>query len=308
MCLFLYQGCYIDQPHEALLDPENRFGKSTVKILCYDYFHNPLPGVEVSINDTLSKITDGNGYVSFSNVLKGNLKIKFNKDGYSTFFIDTFLASGIPLELVEYLNFVPQIETSYVYSSVKRTYDILDSLRYDVNFIVKVLEKDSIDDISLASIKFDFGEFSFIKVYEGNFIKCSLNFNRLSSPLNIYDLIGENASIKIKDVYGESLIVKNLTLIRFVEYIPTIDYPYEAQQVDYPYIFKFRTDKPYYSSYINLSINDENDSIIFSDSFSIYDTLFVYEKILKEGEYRFNVRVYDLFGNFSENSVKFFSK
>ncbi|MEO0289294.1 MAG: hypothetical protein ABIN00_06620 [candidate division WOR-3 bacterium] len=308
MGLFLYQGCYIDQPHEALLDPENRFGKSTVKIICYDLFHNPLPGVVVSINDTLSKITDDIGSVYFSNVLKGNLRIKFEKDGYSTFYLDTLLASGIPLELVEYLNFIPQIETSYVYSSVKRTYDILDSLRYDVNFVVKILEKDSIDDISLASIEFDFGEYPFIKVYEGNFIKCSLNFNRMNSPLNIYDLIGENASVKIKDDYGESLIIKNLSLIRFVEYIPSIDYPGESQQIDYPYTFKFRTDKPYYSSYINLSIKDENDSTIFYDSCSIYDTLLVYDRILKEGEYRFVVRVYDLFGNFSENSVKFFSK
>jgi hypothetical protein len=307
-CIFLYQGCYIDQPHEALLDPENRFGKSTVKILCYDHFHNPLPEVEVIINDTLSKVTDINGYVSFSIILKGDIKIKFYKEGYSTLYLDTFLASGIPLELVEYLNFIPQVETSYVYSSVKRTYDILDSLSYDVNFIVKIQEKDSIDDISVASIKFDFGEYSFIKIYEGDFIKCSLNFNKISSPLNIYDLIGENASVKIIDGYGESLSVKNLSLIRFVEYIPSIYYPDEEQQMDYPYIFRFRTDKPYYSSYINLSIKDENDSIIFSDTCSIYDTLFVYDQILKEGGYRFVVRVYDLFGNFSENSVRFFSQ
>lgn len=307
-CFFLYQGCYIDQPHEALMDPENRFGKSTVRIFCYDHFHNPLPEVEVSINDTLSKKTDVNGFVFFSNVLKGDLRIKFYKDGYSTFYIDTFLKSGIPLELIEYLNFIPQIETSYVYSSVKRTYDVFDSLRYDVNFVVKVRENDSIDDISFASIKFDFGEYSFIKVYERDFIKCSLNFNKTNSPLNIYDLIGENASIKIKDSYGESLVVKNLSLIRFVEYIPYIDYPDEAQQIDYPYTFRFGTDKPYYSSFINLSIKDENDSTIFSDSFSIYDTLFIYDRILKEGEYKFFVRVYDLFGNFSENSVTFFSK
>jgi len=126
--------------------------------------------------------------------------------------------------------------------------------------------------------------------------------------LNLYDLIGEKGNIFIKDSYQESLKVKDLSLIRFVEYIPTIISPSEGEEFFYPYSFKFKSEKPYYSSYLNLSIIDVNGVTIFSDSFSIMDTMFVYNGSLKEGEYRFVVRVYDLFGNFSENSVTFFSK
>ncbi len=304
----LYSACYIDMPHSGLLDPENSFGKSTVKIKCYDRSHNPLPGVLVTINDTITKVSDDFGYVSFLNILKGDLKIRLSKDGYSTLYIDTILFSGIPLNLVEYLNFIPKVESSYVYSSVRKTFDVFDSLRFDVNFVVKVLEKDSIEDISEAFIYFDFGRYELMKVYDDGFIKCSLNFNKTNSPLNLYDLIGEKGNIFIKDSYQESLKVKDLSLIRFVEYIPTIISPSEGEEFFYPYSFKFKSEKPYYSSYLNLSIIDVNGVTIFSDSFSIMDTMFVYNGSLKEGEYRFVVRVYDLFGNFSENSVTFFSK
>ncbi|KUK86422.1 MAG: hypothetical protein XE03_1497 [candidate division TA06 bacterium 34_109] len=307
--LFLFfSSCYIDVPHNGLLDPENRFGKSTVKIECYDRSHNPLAGVLVTINDTITKVSDDFGCVSFLNLLKGNLRVKFFKDGYSTLYIDTILFSGVPLNLVEYLNFIPKVETSYVYSSVRKTYDIFDSLRFDVNFVIKVLEKDSIEDISEALVYFDFGRFELIKVNDEDFIKCSLNFNKSNSPMNLYDFIGEKGDIFIKDSFQESLRIKDLSLIRFVEYIPTIISPSEGEELVYPYSFKFKSEKPNYSSYLNLSIIDGNGVTIFTDSFSITDTLFIYNSSLKEGEYRFLVRVYDLFGNFSENSVTFFSK
>lgn len=304
---FTLTSCYIDVPHMSQFDPENRFAKGNIKIKCYDKLNNPLSDVKIVLNDSLISHTNDSGYFVFYNVLKGAVNLKFEKEGYSKIQMDTFLKPGITLNIDQQLNFIPVMETSYVYSSIKRVNDIFDSLSYNVNYVLKVVEKDMMDDIDTVRINFNFGDFYIPIFYQDDYLKCSLNFNQNNSPIPIYDLIGQNGVAYLVDTYGEKVYSRDLMLIRFVENLPQIISPYEGEQLIFPYNFKFKVEKPSYSTFIEILILDQFEKIILCDSLSVEDTLFVYPLPLKEGEYKFVIRNIDLFGNFSENFVNFYS-
>ncbi|MDD3803948.1 MAG: carboxypeptidase-like regulatory domain-containing protein [bacterium] len=298
-------SCYIDVPHDSRYDNLNPFGKASLSIYVKDKHGNPNQGALIILNDTLEFETDAEGEFYLGTVAKGVLRIRIHADGYRTFEMETTANTGEVLDIIATLNFIPVIEEFKAYSSVRKIKSFTDTLDYDVNYTGIIREMDGIEDIDSCVMTMDSVRFK-MEVFElDSFAACSLNFPEDNGFFQIYDLQGKKCRMDVYDKSGEIIKSGEANLVRFVESIPEITAPEEGGSFTLPDSVKWTFEEVLFESYFNLEIFNGEEQAYESNNIPSTKRSAYIGELLNEGSYRLYLRAYDVYGNFSENSVTF---
>ncbi|MFO8061942.1 MAG: hypothetical protein R6U31_03350 [bacterium] len=304
--LLTLPSCYIDMPHESKTDPLNPFGEGQVVFQVNDKRGRGLDNVLISAGpDTL--LTDSSGLAGPHEALKGSLSIAIDKTHYSAVRIDTVIETGDSIYVERTLNFKPSILEYLVTTSVVKTMSLTDSMDRFVTVNALIMERDGSKDIvrsdaslPLTDIRIDcISDSGGMLNYSGSIEEDTLSFN-------IFDLTGSIVSLYIEDSEGEWDSLSNRTVSRFVESIIDIVRPETGTDFNPPDTVKWLLDEPDYSTYISLIIEDRDSQIVFRcDSLSSSKRQFAIDSLFRSGRYLLKMRLYDIYGNYSQNSAIF---
>ncbi|HAV92524.1 TPA: hypothetical protein DCW38_05010 [candidate division WOR-3 bacterium] len=303
--VLLFFSCYIDVPHDSRYDTLNPFGKSSISIEVTDKDGMPMESAAVKLNDTLVFYTNEDGVFSIGTFTYGDILIKIEKDEYRTFEKDTLLKTGVPLSLTVRMNYIPVIENFHAYSSVRNIVSFEDTMEYNVNYTGLIKDKDGIGDIDSCIMNISGMKFKMNLSEEGALVKCSLNFSENNGYFQIYDLQGENSYMEVFDKSGERILSSNANLVRFIERLPIILYPEDGGVLSLPDTIKWKRTSELFESYFQMEIKDEFKTAFIADSINSADSALYIDTLLNENAYKMYLRLYDMFGNFSENSIIF---
>ncbi|MGE3063415.1 MAG: carboxypeptidase-like regulatory domain-containing protein [bacterium] len=302
--LFL-TSCYIDMPHDSRYDGLNPFGKGAISIYVKDKSGNPQENVLIKINDTLEFYTNIDGIFSIGTFDKGTLSLSIEKAGYRVFKKDTFISTGELLDFEVVLNYIPVIEELKAYSTVRTVKSFTDTLDYDVNYFSILDERDGIEDIDSCIMTIDSQRFKMFLVESEENVRCTLNFAEDNEFFRIYDLQGEDCFIEVYDKSGEIVKSNAASLVRFVETVPKIISPEEGGALILPDSVIWSSQSVLFESYFKIEMCDAGGLVLSYDSIQSSKTGVYINTLLNEGAYSLYLRLYDLFGNYSENSVTF---
>ena len=304
--LLAFTSCYIDMPHNSRMDPLNPFGEGQLVFHVYNKRGGGIENALISIaSDTL--LTDSSGLAGPYEAIKGSLSIAVSKGHYTGVYIDTVIETGDSIYVNRTLNFKPSVMDYKVTTSVVKTMSLTDSMDRFITVKALIMENDGSGDIarsdvslSLTDMHVDYiSDSAGMLYYSGSIEEDTLSFN-------IFDLTGSIASMYIEDSEGEWDSLSDRTVSRFIENIIEIDRPETGTDFNPPDTVKWLLDEPDYSTYISLIIEDSDSVIVFRyDSLSPSKRQFAIDSMFTSGRYLLKMRLYDIYGNYSQNSAIF---
>ncbi|MDY6787188.1 MAG: hypothetical protein SVK54_03580 [candidate division WOR-3 bacterium] len=304
--LLALQSCYIDMPHNSKMDPLNPFGEGQLVFHVYNKRGGGIENALISIgSDTL--LTDSSGFAGPYEAIKGSLSIMVSKGHYTAVCIDTVIETGDSMYVNRTLNFKPSIMDYQVTTSIVKTMSLTDSMDRFITVNALIMEDDGSEDIARSDASLSLTDMHVDCVsdsagmlhYSGSIEEDTLSFN-------IFDLTGSIASLYIEDSDGEWDSLSDRTVSRFVQNIIEIVRPETGTDFNPPDTVKWLLDEPDYSTCISLIIEDRDCEVVFRcDSLSSSKRQFAIDSLFTSGRYLLKMRLYDIYGNYSQNSTIF---
>lgn len=303
--LLFTAACYMNVPHDSLKDAQNPFGQGAVSIKVCRKDGMPIRNALVKINGEERGLTGADGTVYADMIQNGALNIECLNSQYEPYEKDTVLSTGEELSIKVYLDYIPFFSSSRVYSSVEKVTGFIDTLRYSVYYYASVKDIDGREDIQSAmlnlpdsSIEMTFDSASDSEMF---YSVCLTD----TSYSNIFDLQGFAAEAYVVDRTSFADTSSEMILIRFVESIPEIISPTEGGSIIPPDTVIWNAPSGIYQSYISLIILNDGTEVFREDSIEVANSSYIISEALQPDEYRLLCRMYDVFGNYSQNEVNF---
>ncbi len=303
--MIIFSGCYIDVMHDAKLDPDNPFSIGFINITIENVNGDPINHAEIIINnDTI--FTDSSGTIEEYEIINDTVFITINKDGYRSFHSDTIISTGVYLNFSISLNRIPVIQNAFLNSSVEFIRGIVDTLDYSVNIGLFITEYDGNNDLDSCYMSI-FGEMVLLDFkYDSNgSIFYEKLFDENYELFSIFDIQGEQVSLKIADKSGERDSIDNLFLIRFVEYIPIVTNPTDGMEFFTPDTIRWECGIPPYNTFTLLRIFDSEGNCFINEILDINTNSFIIDSLFRSGEYEMIINIIDNYGNYAGRNVFF---
>jgi hypothetical protein len=210
-------GLACDAPRDNPLDPQNpeyRYGtiKGSVQTFCLP--HRPVPGVQVTWGpDSRMVHADANGQFVISDILPNNGILYLHANGYRADSVNVQWNKNRSPEIECFLNQIPQLQQTAVFSSVLNRYPNLRTYQMTVQAWIQDpdldIEKVNIDAPTLGlhrTLTYNPSD----KLFQDSFSPVDLSLSSLQS------VVGKTISISVTDLFGFSYEVGQVSLKRII--------------------------------------------------------------------------------------------
>lgn len=215
--MLLILGLACDAPRDNPLDPKNpeyKYGTIIGSVQTFCLPHRPIPLVEVTWGpDNRSVRADANGQFVIDDILPNNGALFFHADGYRADSVSVQWVKNRSPEIVCYLNQIPQLQQSGIFSSVLNRYPNLRTFQLTVQAWIQDPDQDietvNIDAPSLGlhkSLTYNPSE----KLFQDTFSPYDL------ALLSLQSAVGKSITISVTDLFGYTYHVGQIALARII--------------------------------------------------------------------------------------------